>query len=352
MLNFEHEIGDIRDRYLRYFFGYDYFHDGVIHNIELLNDTDIELTISCNREWEDDLHNEQNSSIEGYNDFKQHIFDDKYKYKCTFKDCRYLNTKIFENGYIYLNGRFKDSAIVREINEGTNKHFLHIRMQTTGGYIDIVFSKFKIKRILGDINIPKKVSKRLIFEHIRKRYEKIDIETIRHMGEYGDDIDRMFAISYLGYVKDGSVLGLALKALHVEDTQISAIWVLGNIGDSSLLPLLYEEWAASKGKFKRHLQDAIEKIIYRSSKEEERLEWLRSDEEKIKLYKAREESLIEKMSLLDEAEERGIKKGIEQGKIDIAKEMILDGENTEKIKKYSKLNEKDIEKLRRELMPH
>ena len=30
--------------------------------------------------------------------------------------------------------------------------------------------------------------------------------------------------------------------------------------------------------------------------------------------------------------------------------MILDGENIEKIKKYSKLNEKDIEKLRKELI--
>jgi hypothetical protein len=56
-------------------------------------------------------------------------------------------------------------------------------------------------------------------------------------------------------------------------------------------------------------------------------------------------------SVIRKVEERGIKKGIEQGKTDIAKEMILDGENIEKIKKYSKLNEKDIEKLRRELIP-
>jgi hypothetical protein len=55
---------------------------------------------------------------------------------------------------------------------------------------------------------------------------------------------------------------------------------------------------------------AVDSVI---RKAEERLEWLSSDEETIKLYKAREESLIEKMSLLDEAEERGLKKGIEQG---------------------------------------
>lgn len=113
--------------------------------------------------------------------------------------------------------------------------------------------------------------------------------------------------------------------------------------------LLFLEEDTSNDMLKEVL--AVDSVIRNA---EERLEWLSSDEETIKLYKAREESLIEKMSLLDEAEERGLKKGIEQGieqgKIDMAKEMILDGENIEKIKKYSKLNEKDIEKLRRELM--
>lgn len=213
MLNFEHEIEDIRDRYLRYFFGYDYFHDGVIHNIEVLNDTDIELTISCFREWEQDLHNKQILLTEEGNDFKQHISDDQYKYKCTFKDCRYFNTEIIENGYIYLNGRFKDSVIVRKINKG-NKRFLHYRIQTTGGYIDIVFSKFQIKRVLGKINIPNRVSNITIFEHIRRKYENTNIETIRNTAEFGDDIDKMFAISYLGYVKDCSALELSIKALQ------------------------------------------------------------------------------------------------------------------------------------------
>ena len=51
-------------------------------------------------------------------------------------------------------------------------------------------------------------------------------------------------------------------------------------------------------------------------KAEERLEWLSSDEETIKLYKAREEALIEKMSLIDEAEER-TKREIAKNLIDI-----------------------------------
>jgi|GEM_PF-6130685 len=57
MFNFEHEIDNIKDRYLRYFFAWDYFHDGTIHNIEIINDNDIELIITSNRDWEEDIKN-------------------------------------------------------------------------------------------------------------------------------------------------------------------------------------------------------------------------------------------------------------------------------------------------------
>ena len=40
-VNFEHEISDIKDRNLRFFFAYDYFHDGTIHNIQVINDKSI-----------------------------------------------------------------------------------------------------------------------------------------------------------------------------------------------------------------------------------------------------------------------------------------------------------------------
>jgi predicted transposase/invertase (TIGR01784 family) len=80
-------------------------------------------------------------------------------------------------------------------------------------------------------------------------------------------------------------------------------------------------------------------------KAEERLEWLSSDEETIKLYKAREEALIEKMSLIGEAEERG-----ERNKaIKMAKEMIEDGEDIIKVKKYTGLSDEDINELTKNL---
>ena len=265
MFNFEHEIDNIKDRYLRYFFAWDYFHDGTIHNIEIINDNDIELIITSNRDWEEDVKLQSSSTLEGYQEFKKHIFDDKYKYICKFEKCKYFNSEILDNGYIYLNGRFKDSAKVRAINEGSRNKYLHLRIQTTGGYIDIVFSKFKIKKILNEVIVPDKVSNMVLFEHVKKKFKNTDIGIIREVAENGEDIDKLFAIQYLGYINDSSVLMLAIKALQVEDAQIAAIWVLGNNGNEDVLPLLFKEWSISDGLLGRHIQDSIEKIIYRNS---------------------------------------------------------------------------------------
>jgi predicted transposase/invertase (TIGR01784 family) len=84
-------------------------------------------------------------------------------------------------------------------------------------------------------------------------------------------------------------------------------------------------------------------------KAEERLEWLSSDEDTIKLYKAREEALIEKMSLIDEAEERGIEKGEYQKSIEIAKKLI-DVLDVKTIALKTGLPTEIIEKIKTELV--
>jgi predicted transposase/invertase (TIGR01784 family) len=76
-------------------------------------------------------------------------------------------------------------------------------------------------------------------------------------------------------------------------------------------------------------------------KAEERLEWLSSDEETIKLYKAREEALIERMSLIDEGEERAKK--------EIAKN-LLDVLDVETISAKTGLSIEEIEKLKQDII--
>ena len=83
-------------------------------------------------------------------------------------------------------------------------------------------------------------------------------------------------------------------------------------------------------------------------KAEERLEWLSSDEETVKLYKAREEALIEKMSLIGEAEERGLRKGEHSKAIEIAKNLI-DVLDTQTISLKTGLPIEEVEDIKKNL---
>ncbi|MDF2663165.1 MAG: Rpn family recombination-promoting nuclease/putative transposase, partial [Paenibacillus sp.] len=60
-------------------------------------------------------------------------------------------------------------------------------------------------------------------------------------------------------------------------------------------------------------------------KAEERLEWLSSDEETLRLYEAREHSLIERNSLIAEGKAQGRAEGRAEGKKEIAKQMLAKG---------------------------
>jgi predicted transposase YdaD len=53
--------------------------------------------------------------------------------------------------------------------------------------------------------------------------------------------------------------------------------------------------------------------------------------------------------LLSEGMEKGIEKGMELERIEIAKEMLLDREPLTKIMKYSKLSEEQINELKKQM---
>jgi hypothetical protein len=253
MYNFEHEISYIPNRFLRWYFDNDYFHDGSIHEIETVED-DLILYISAYREWENDNLINQRCNI----------FDEKYMYKCTFQNCRYYLCEISDNGLIYLNGRFKDSAYLHHINKTSRRKNCHLRIQTTGGYIDIIFSDFKIEKIIGSETLPQKVSNIRLHEVAREKFYGMDISRIRNIAKQGNSLERMWAIEYLGSIKDEEAVDISLENLNEEYAEIAAIWTLGILGEKENLNNLYKKWGSEKGLIKRHIQDAIEKILERS----------------------------------------------------------------------------------------
>ncbi|PYI50660.1 Rpn family recombination-promoting nuclease/putative transposase [Paenibacillus flagellatus] len=84
-------------------------------------------------------------------------------------------------------------------------------------------------------------------------------------------------------------------------------------------------------------------------KTEERLEWLSSDEETIRLYEAREHSLIERNSLIAEGEARGEARGraagLLEGKLEVALSMLKENISPAMIAKVTGISEAEIKRL-------
>jgi predicted transposase/invertase (TIGR01784 family) len=72
-------------------------------------------------------------------------------------------------------------------------------------------------------------------------------------------------------------------------------------------------------------------------KAEERLEWLSSDEETLRLYEAREFSRYERNSIIADAKEEGRK--------EIARKLLALGVELQKIAEATGLSEEEIKKL-------
>lgn len=113
-------------------------------------------------------------------------------------------------------------------------------------------------------------------------------------------------------------------------------------------------------------EDQLEELIRMDpviAKAEERLDWLSSDEETIRLYEAREHSLIERNSLIADGEARGLARGKElgrlegkvegkaEGKAEVVKNMLRKGARDELIKEFTGVSEEELAALKREIAP-
>ncbi len=255
MYNYEHETKEIKDRYLRNFIFYDYFHDSVITEIKILNEGKlIQIELSCEREWPS-------------HDWEKYVTDKNYTYKLCFINCYYFEYQRDNFGTYaeYLNGRFKNSARLAEINKKSKRHNYHLRIQLADGYLDFIFSKFQMEKYNANISLPKRVSLNWHFDFIKNKFRDMNIDEVHTIAVSGDYLLRSYAIEYLWYIGDDSILEIACNSLSDEDACIPAIFVIGNNGGlehiESLNNLLKQE--DSSYIFSRHIRDAIEKIVSR-----------------------------------------------------------------------------------------
>lgn len=260
MYNFENEIKQINNKQLDNFFGNDYFHDGFILSIDLNNENTVKMKLACEREWANEKVNT--------GDWFDNIFNEDFHYNVYFKNCIYFNMEINDFPIEYINGRFKNSAKLKFLDIESGKSNYHLRMQASGGFIDIIFSDFSIEKLKGELPTFE-YSILNHYTHISNRFDSsLDISEIRKISSDEDNFKRGWAIVHLFNLNDSFAQEAALKGLDSEedDEKIASIFVLGHIAGAEIIPKLFTLWTNTDYPImKRHILDSIEKIIERKN---------------------------------------------------------------------------------------
>lgn len=194
----------------------------------------------------------------------------------------------FSNDFIF--SYFKRSAKLEMIERNVGKENYHLRIITSGGYMDIIFSEFTIKKVHGRIVIKdKKIEdyKTQWLEdlanysegHFMSENNEVDILKLRRSLIKGDDMEKFISLYYFLNYTDESIIEYAYDILDLdrEDYELSrsyAIMVIGKQGSKEDIPILIKEYLDLEREYskeicygnalliKRHVMDAIEMINY------------------------------------------------------------------------------------------
>ena len=275
MDNYEHEITCPDNKGIRNYLWYDYLHDSKIDNISFDHRKGLlTLTLECCRDREEVWKKLK------YNDelFKAYIDGhiDNFTYILTFKGTKYFHSERLIMVNDYINGRFKDTALLRKLSDENKKSLYHFRIQIDDGYMDIIFSDFVIKKKTGRIKYP--------IKEITARACKWFDEDSKNAALDGDDFERFLTMQKLFQENSPALLEIARKNLWFDgdgDACLYSAYLLGKLGDindiSNLLELYLkiEETLISKSVCrcgailpKRNVLDAIE-LIYHRGKEDQ-----------------------------------------------------------------------------------
>lgn len=255
MYNYEHEISQVKNRFLKYYIWFDYFHDSLIKNIDYFDENKVlNIDLSCEREWPS--HN-----------WKLFADDNNYIYRLSFIDCVYFEYEHYglKSSTEYLNGRFKNSARLKEINQLFRSSYYHLRIQLSCGYIDLIFHGFKIERVKGDVYLPKRINCKWHFDYVVQKLKDKSVDEVLTLASEGEFPLKSYALDYLWMVKHDKIVDLAQNALLDEDARISAVFILGELGSIDNIKDLAQLMCKNDFTpvFKRQIKDSIEKILCR-----------------------------------------------------------------------------------------
>ena len=268
MHNYEHEIEMPDNKAIAAFLWADYFHDSEINHIEFIQERQkVVLTMRCCRDTEEYYRNAKGSAEEKRVYTENHR--DEFSYVLTFGNVAYFNITRMLSCNDYINGRFKDSVILKKLQKESKKKLYHLRMQFDDGFGDVIFGKFEIRKKTGKVKYPK--------------YELWKAAGCSSAELNGDnDFDRFLMMQQMFREGDIRVLDIARENMrnqeYLEDSKPYSAYILGKLGNKDDLPVLFDYYLKierdmtsqsiclrSTLMYRQNILDAIEDINYRDS---------------------------------------------------------------------------------------
>lgn len=275
MHNYEHEIICPNNKAIISYLWFDYFHDSKLKDITFeKNKKTLIMTLECSRDIDMIWDKLKGNDDERRSYIKEHIKD--FSYNLIFKGVKYFHLERMIFCSEYLNGRFKDTALLQRINFENKKPCLHFRIQFDDGYGDIIFKDFSIRILQGRVSYYKYDG--LVQSSAAFTLDEIDEQVV--VANSADDFDRFIAMQNLWKIRGERLLNLARKNIardeHSDDAKQYATYLVGKLGDKSDLPILFERYMNIEKEMtsqsyclcstllpKRNILDAIESIRYR-----------------------------------------------------------------------------------------
>lgn len=267
MFSFINEVPELRNPSLRYFILSDFFHDGTVHDFSIEKEGNLRIKLSSHSEWQKDYNlYSYTSNMPEY----KHIFDEKYMYSLLFTGCVFFNYEVAntsdDSEFQYFSAHLKNTALLSRFKKNLKKELYHVRVELSlGGYFDIIFSNFSIEKIRGNIKLPSRVKTIQAFK-LPEKIKRKNIAEIRKIATKGSFWEKYFTIPFLTLTKDKEALKIALQNLKSKEDDIKtlAIFALGEVGNSSVIPTLARLYKKTpEPLYRRNIQDSIDKIVYR-----------------------------------------------------------------------------------------
>lgn len=128
----------------------------------------------------------------------------------------------------WINGRFKDSALLHRRQKKVAKRLYHYRIGTGDGLIDIVFSRFSIRKEGGRVNYRMTGEPRLAYT----------VACLEDDGQLARRFLQMYKTGETGLA--GELRACMASKRPLDDAKETAAYLLGKVGDIEDIPALLD----------------------------------------------------------------------------------------------------------------